>query len=139
VERNGSREWWQGGRRHREGDNPAIEYEGGDKVWYVNGRRHREGGKPAVERVSGLNEWWEDGYLKDIAENPISYPRKTPHEDIIYREVPKSGVKYLLCSLKEEHVLGYEVMTEFSKTQNLKTIRCPYCRSPVLETVFVQP
>jgi hypothetical protein len=130
--------WYFEGKRHRL-DAPAIEWLSGDREWYVDGKRHRVDG-PAVEWVNGHKEWWIEG---ECCQEPEAvFPeetRDTPHEDIIYREVPKSGVKYLLCSLKEEHVLPHEFMTRFSKTQNLKSVRCPYCRSPVLETVFMQP
>jgi len=138
VEVRGDKKWYVHGKLHRL-DAPAIEAADGYKAWWVGGKRHRVDG-PAIEWPTGDKEWWIGG--KRCEEPEIIFPeemRYTPHEDLIYREVPKSGVKYLLCSLREEHVLPHEFMTKFSKTQNLKSIRCPYCRSPVLETVFVQP
>ena len=34
--KNGHKQWWLNGRRHREGG-PAIEYSNGGKYWYLNG------------------------------------------------------------------------------------------------------
>lgn len=36
-----------GGRYHRDGDKPAIEYADGGQAWYRHGELHREGDKPA--------------------------------------------------------------------------------------------
>jgi len=54
-------EWYLDGKRHREGDLPAIEYDNGTKSWWKNGLRHRDDG-PAVED-SGGKAWWVDGLL----------------------------------------------------------------------------
>jgi len=45
IERlNGTKEWFVHGRRHREGNLPAIEYHNGDESYFVNGKYHREDG-----------------------------------------------------------------------------------------------
>jgi hypothetical protein len=44
------------GKRHRDGDLPAVEWVNGDKSWYIHGKLHRENG-PAVEFVNG-DKWY---------------------------------------------------------------------------------
>jgi len=55
----GTKEWWQNGKRHR-ADGPAVVRVNGDKKWYKNGQRHRTGG-PAIEWANGDNEWYKNG------------------------------------------------------------------------------
>jgi len=50
---NGSKWWYQDGNFHRDGDKPAIISADGAKVWYQHGKRHREGDKPAVILANG--------------------------------------------------------------------------------------
>jgi hypothetical protein len=59
--------WYKNGKRHREGDLPAVQ-SSTNAEWYKDGKRHREGGLPAVVLTdkkiicSGVyNEWWENG------------------------------------------------------------------------------
>ena len=59
-----SKMWYKNGKRHRDGDKPAIQSERNSE-WYVDGKHHREGGLPAVIST-GRNgrpykEWWVDG------------------------------------------------------------------------------
>jgi len=62
------------GRRHREGDLPAVEWQNGDKEWWIHGKLHRENG-PAVESAIGY-KWYcldnqgysEEDYWKEIKE-----------------------------------------------------------------------
>jgi hypothetical protein len=58
---NGTKFWYNMGRRHRE-DGPAIEYSNGDREWFYNGRRHRTDG-PAIEWNNGGVEYWIEGSL----------------------------------------------------------------------------
>lgn len=58
---NGTKEWWQDGKRHREGGLPAVERADGTKEWYLNGNLHREGGLPAIEDSDGTKEWYLGG------------------------------------------------------------------------------
>jgi hypothetical protein len=55
---NGDKEWFLGGKRHRE-DGPATERANGDQEWWYNGMRHREDG-PAVVR-NRYKGWWYHG------------------------------------------------------------------------------
>lgn len=41
-------------------DGPAIDVTDGSKYWYENGKRHRTGGLPAVEGVNGYKAWYEN-------------------------------------------------------------------------------
>jgi hypothetical protein len=61
--------WYKNGKRHREGDLPAVQ-SATNSEWYKNGKRHREGHLPAVvfkgrNLFSGgeYNEWWVNGVL----------------------------------------------------------------------------
>ena len=55
---NGSKYWYQHGKRHRE-DGPAREFSDGSKFWYQHGKRHREDG-PACEYANGTKHWYLD-------------------------------------------------------------------------------
>lgn len=54
VYANGTKEWRDFGRLHRN-KKPAIEYANGDKEWWIYGFRHREDG-PAI--IFGNNQYW---------------------------------------------------------------------------------
>lgn len=64
-------EWWIRGKRHREGNEPAVVVYniGGDVIrqeWWVDGKRHRENGNPAVVHNDGRHyyeEWWVNGHI----------------------------------------------------------------------------
>lgn len=57
------REWWIDGKRHRDGDKPAVvNGRSGDCLeWWVDDKRHRAGGQPAVLWKNGPEEYWENG------------------------------------------------------------------------------
>ena len=59
--RDGTKEWWVNGVRHRK-DGAAIIWSNGDQEWWVNGNRHRTDG-PAVIFVNSKKEWWVEGKL----------------------------------------------------------------------------
>jgi len=59
IYKNGSKYWYQNGKRHRL-NGPAVIYENGSKYWYQNGKYHRENG-PAVIYKSGNKYWFVDG------------------------------------------------------------------------------
>ena len=62
IERkDGTKEWWVNGVRHRE-DGPAIEHADGSKEWWINGRYHRLDG-PAFEWVDGRKWWYLNGKI----------------------------------------------------------------------------
>ena len=56
---NGSKYWYQNGKRHRVGG-PAVEKANGDKWWYQNGKLHRTNG-PAIEKANGTKYWHLEG------------------------------------------------------------------------------
>jgi len=62
-EKEGIKEWYRNGERHRDDDLPAIESRNGNKFWYRNGKLHREGDLPAIECANGDKEWWKHGKL----------------------------------------------------------------------------
>jgi hypothetical protein len=50
---NGSKFYYQHGKKHRDNDLPAVESPGGDRSWYKHGLLHRESG-PAAMRYGYL-------------------------------------------------------------------------------------
>jgi hypothetical protein len=48
------------GKLHRENDLPAVELADGTLEWWQNNKLHRENG-PAVIRADGSEEWWVNG------------------------------------------------------------------------------
>lgn len=57
VMSSGTKMWYQHGKLHRADGRPAIEWSTGCKWWYAHGKRHREGGLHAIEWASG-DKWW---------------------------------------------------------------------------------
>jgi hypothetical protein len=71
----GTKEWWQNGKRHRDNDNPAVEYLNDRKEWHQNGKLHRDNDKPAVECSDGSKEWWQNGKLHRDNDKPaVEFP-----------------------------------------------------------------
>lgn len=68
----GSKEYYRGGLLHRDGDEPAIETSNGLRIWAKHGLYHREGGEPAVTLHIGSKlfqaEWWVNDEMLDSAE-----------------------------------------------------------------------
>lgn len=58
INPDGTEEWWQGGRQHRE-DGPAAIKKSGSQYWYKNGQKHSSEG-PAVSH-KGKEEYWLNG------------------------------------------------------------------------------
>ena len=58
----GTRRWYKNGKRHREGDQPAVIRADGSQEWYKNGKLHREGDEPAYIGADGTQEWFKNGY-----------------------------------------------------------------------------
>lgn len=50
------------GQLHRD-DGPAIEFLNGSKIWYQFGKKHRIDGGPAVDLIDGHKEWFTNGVL----------------------------------------------------------------------------
>lgn len=58
----GAQVWYRHGKRHRDGDLPALVGSSmGAQAWYQNGKLHRDGDRPAIVHSDGLLEWWRDG------------------------------------------------------------------------------
>ncbi len=49
------------GKRHRNGDKPAVVYPNGTRFWYHHGKPHRGNDKPAYTSTSGCATWWVNG------------------------------------------------------------------------------
>ena len=56
-----SKMWYKDGKKHRDGDLPAVEESNGTKWWYRNDKVHRDGDFPAVEISNGLKYWCKEG------------------------------------------------------------------------------
>jgi len=68
----GSQEWRQNGKLHRE-NGPAIIYPDGHQEWFLNGKLHREDG-PAVIFANGRKEWRING-IRHREDGPaVIYP-----------------------------------------------------------------
>lgn len=66
----------QDGLIHRDGDKPAVIHKNGTKEWYVRGKRHRVGG-PAVLYPNGTKVWCEDGERHRNDGPAVEYPDGT--------------------------------------------------------------
>ena len=63
VDAQGTKEYYKNGKRHRDGDLPAVEWPGGTKEYYKNGERHRDGDLPAIEGIDGRKYYYKNGEL----------------------------------------------------------------------------
>ncbi len=61
--KNGRKDWWVNGKRHRDNELPAIEHKDKKNEWYQDGKRHRDYLLPAVENSMNRREWWSNGEL----------------------------------------------------------------------------
>jgi hypothetical protein len=57
IDSNGDQYWYKEGKRHRDGDLPAVIYSDGNQHWYKEGKLHRDGDLPAVILSDG-SQWW---------------------------------------------------------------------------------
>ena len=76
--------WRLNGKKHREGDLPAVT-EDGSKFWYKHGLRHRTQG-PAIEYSLGRKEWFLDGENMTEAEHAFAM---NPTTDMTIAEIEK--------------------------------------------------
>ena len=101
------------GRRHRDGDLPAVEWANGNKYFYRNGQLHRDGDLPAVEYADGYKAFWRNGqYHRDgdlpaveyangdkaFYRNGVEYTPAPPVPPCQGKLVEIDGVKYKLVS-----------------------------------------
>ena len=62
------------GKRHRDGDQPAIVWPDGRQEWWEDGKRHRNFGLPAVVSFDGRDEeWWVEGEQRTRMEASMSF------------------------------------------------------------------
>jgi len=59
------------GKRHREGDKPAIIYSNGSISYYKEGKCHRDGDKPAVIHSDGTLYYYKNGKFIRKETNPF--------------------------------------------------------------------
>ncbi len=59
--RRGAQVWFRYGRKHRNGDMPAVIRNDGRTEYWVNGKLHRDGDKPAIICANGRCEWYKEG------------------------------------------------------------------------------
>jgi hypothetical protein len=58
---------------------------------------------------------------------------------LIYRSIPETGSKYLVCSIKpDEHVMSYDFMCNFNNTSDLNNITCVCCSNNVNDEIYEQ-
>ena len=76
--------WLLDGKKHREGDLPALTYKG-DKFWYKHDRLHRTNGA-ACEYASGTKSYYLDGKGLTKAEHDRAM---NPHKELTIAEIEK--------------------------------------------------
>jgi hypothetical protein len=66
INQDGDQYWYRNGKRHRDGDQPAMICSNGSQHWYRNGKRHRDGDLPAVTYTDGKQQWYQNGEQLDV-------------------------------------------------------------------------
>jgi hypothetical protein len=100
IDNNGVVRWFdQRGNLHREGGFPAVEFPDGSKRYYEHGKRHRIDG-PAVLNSDGTNQWWIDD--KQLSEEKFDDRNKKGMKPFnkYYEEVGLNNIK--LITLRQE-------------------------------------
>jgi hypothetical protein len=93
IDNNGVVRWFdQRGNLHREGGFPAVEFPDGSKRYYEHGKRHRIDG-PAVLNSDGTNQWWIDD--KQLSEEKFDDRNKKGMKPFnkYYEEVGLNNIK----------------------------------------------
>ena len=67
---NGTKEWWNHGVYHRDFDRPAIVLPDGTMSWYQHGELHREGDSPAIICSDHSQAWYQFGMLHRLDDLP---------------------------------------------------------------------
>jgi hypothetical protein len=70
VDDGGDMYWYKDGKRHRDGDQPAMIYNNSGKLWFQNGRIHRDGDQPAVTHIDGYKAWYKIGIRQRDGDKP---------------------------------------------------------------------
>ena len=81
----GSCEWWQKGKMHREGK-PAVVVPFYREEWWKKGKKHRDDG-PAVLLSNGTEEYWHEGIkITEQEFNAIYLNNNLPNQNIVNRK-----------------------------------------------------
>jgi hypothetical protein len=119
------------------------------KYWCVNGQIGSEGAY-INGKMEGLWKTWyetgqlmfEGGYVNGrLIINIPTYniiQKHTSEDCLIHKSQIEPGKKYLMCSNREEHVMDYDFMKGFKRTENLKNFSCIYCSHKVREEIYEQ-
>jgi hypothetical protein len=89
----GDQFWYKNGKRHRDGDLPAVIWANGNQYWYKDGKLHRDGDLPAVIHAKRSQYWYKDG---------VQYTPKKQYAN--FKEFEKS----------DEYKLGAPVEVKFA-------------------------
>jgi hypothetical protein len=73
-------------------------------------------------------------HLEELAQLPV-VASHTDHEDLIFKQIPEIGAKYVKCTLKEEHIMDYDVMANRGPIERIK---CVYCQSSLHGEIYEQ-
>lgn len=93
-----SKNWYRNGKRHRDGDRPAIEFRNGDKSWFQNDKLHRDGDRPAVVNANGDKWWYRHGILHRGGDRPAienSNSKRWYQNDKLHRDGDRPAVEYI--------------------------------------------
>lgn len=107
IHADGTEEWFNNGKRHRE-DDPAVIHPNGAEEWYNNGKMHREDG-PAIIYPNGNEQWWINGkpvthklekWLKkrNIDQNNMTEEDKLALYKDIGIKIMDNKIKVFLCT-----------------------------------------
>jgi hypothetical protein len=59
IEAFGRQCWYQHGKLHRDGDQPAFIYRDGSRWWFQHGKTHRDGDQPTIIYADGTQTWYQ--------------------------------------------------------------------------------
>jgi hypothetical protein len=92
-----------------------------------NNEKHSFNDLPAIIYHDTTMEYWING-KKILSEEK----RKINHYCIIYFDIIKDGIKYMMFSFSEEHVFTYESL------ENFENEKCLYCSNKLIDKIFIQ-
>ncbi len=108
-------EYYIEGKRHREGDLPAEEYDSGHKEWYRHGKLHRENG-PAIIWTTGSKAWYYNGLRhreNDLPAIEESHVKHWYYNGLQHRENGLPAVVYE-WGHREWYVNGVHICTKLA-------------------------
>ena len=74
IQADGSQEWYKNGSLHRDGDLPAIMKADGTNVWYKEGQLHRGHNLPALIKADGRTKWYIRGEMVSTLKATLNTP-----------------------------------------------------------------